>query len=198
MCRSTRRVYFSVYSSPGWDKHVPIASPSLPYSPPTITMAASIANFFTTTRTTARQDSDDFVAPESMRSTVHDNPNIVIQPDEFKDFKLYGKQYVRCNAIAKPPKHIKKRTLIIWKFGEDIPIEGARKEVLVLLQMLSSSRMKTSTLLHIGMNVTTHNPIWPAWRLIFLLFPQCLMKLSLSSAAPSSSLQIAAPALRWI
>jgi hypothetical protein len=61
-------------------------------------MTASIANFFTATRTTARQDSDDFVvAPESMRSTVHDNPNIVIQPDEFK---LYGKQCVRCNAIA--------------------------------------------------------------------------------------------------
>jgi len=89
-------------------------------------MASSIANFFTTTRTTARQDSDDFVlAPESMRSTVHDNPNIVIQPDEFK---LYGKQYVRCNAIAKPPKHTKKRTSIIWKFGEDIQLKEPEKK----------------------------------------------------------------------
>jgi hypothetical protein len=68
--------------------------------------------------TTAKQDSDEFIlAPQSIRSTVHNNPNIVIQPDEFK---LYGKQYVHCNDIAKKPKHTKKRTSIIWKFGEDI------------------------------------------------------------------------------
>jgi hypothetical protein len=84
-------------------------------------MATSIANFFNTTHTTAGQDSDDFVlAPESMRSTAHDNPNMAIRPDEFK---LYGKQYVRCDAIAKPPKHTKKRTSIIWRFGEDIQLK---------------------------------------------------------------------------
>ena len=55
-----------------------------------------------------------------MRSTVHNSPNIIIQPDEFK---LYGKQYVHCNAITKQPKHTKKRTLIIWKFGENIQLK---------------------------------------------------------------------------
>jgi hypothetical protein len=53
--------------------------------------AASIANFFATTPITARQDSDGFIlAPKLMRSTVHNNPNIILQPDEFK---LYRKQY---------------------------------------------------------------------------------------------------------
>jgi hypothetical protein len=84
-------------------------------------MAASTANFFATTLTTAKQDSDEFIlAPQLMHSTVHNNPNIVIQPNEFK---LYRKQYMCCNVIAKQPKHTKKRTSIIWKFGENIQLK---------------------------------------------------------------------------
>jgi hypothetical protein len=82
-------------------------------------MAASIASFFNTTRTTASCDSDHFIlAPASTHTTTHD-PNTIVQPDEFK---LYGKQYVRSSALAKPPKHTKKRTSIVWKFGEDIQL----------------------------------------------------------------------------
>ena len=89
----------------------------------TTNMAASIASFFTTTLTAASRDSDRFIlAPESFHPTARDDPNIVIQPDEFK---LYGKQYIRCSALAKPPKHTKKRTSIVWTFGEDIQL---RKE----------------------------------------------------------------------
>jgi hypothetical protein len=85
-------------------------------------MAASIASFFATTPITARQDSDEFVlAPESMHSTIHNNPNTMIQPDKFK---LYGKQYMRCSTIAEQPKHTKKKTSIIWKFDENIQLKG--------------------------------------------------------------------------
>jgi hypothetical protein len=56
-----------------------------------------VCNFFATTPTTAKQDSDEFIlAPQSMRSTVHNNQNIVIQPDEFK---LYGKLLV-CKGVT--------------------------------------------------------------------------------------------------
>ena len=45
---------------------------------------------------------------------------VIIQPDEFK---LNGKQYVRCCGLAKPQKHTKKRTSIVWVYGEDIQLK---------------------------------------------------------------------------
>ena len=81
-------------------------------------IASLIANFFTTTFTAASRNSDIFIlTPESINPTVRDNPNIVIQPDEFR---LYRKEYIRCYALTKPLKHTKKRTSIVWIFGEDI------------------------------------------------------------------------------
>ena len=86
-------------------------------------MTHSIINFFTTALTAVSCDSDIFaLAPESINPAAHDDSNIVIRPDEFR---LYEKQYVRCSALAKPPKSTKKRTSIIWTFGEDIQL---RKE----------------------------------------------------------------------
>jgi hypothetical protein len=42
-------------------------------------------------------------------------PDALFRPDEFK---LRGRHYVRCSAVAKRP-HKKKRTSIVWIYGED-------------------------------------------------------------------------------
>lgn len=81
-------------------------------------MAVSLTKFFANN---SSRDSDNFIlAPESIHPSGRDNPHTIIQPDEFK---LYGKQYVRCGAIAKPPNHTRKRTSIVWKYGEDIQLK---------------------------------------------------------------------------
>ncbi|KAH7137822.1 hypothetical protein EDB81DRAFT_601046, partial [Dactylonectria macrodidyma] len=41
-------------------------------------------------------------------------------PDEFK---LNGKQYVRYSVVAKSQKHTKKRTSVVWQYGEDIQLK---------------------------------------------------------------------------
>lgn len=52
-------------------------------------------------------------------ATIHPDPSdaAILQPDEFK---IQGKQYVRCSSLAKAPKSTKKRTSVVWKYGEDI------------------------------------------------------------------------------
>ena len=79
---------------------------------------ASITNFLTTNSGLRTHDSDNFIlAPDSVE---HVDSSITIKPDEFK---LCRKQYVRCSILAKPTKHIKKRTSIIWDYGEDIQLK---------------------------------------------------------------------------
>lgn len=67
-------------------------------------------------------DSDRIIlAPPSInprRNGVTDDT--LMEPDEFK---LDGKQYVRCCVLAKPQKHNKKRTSIVWIYGEDIQLK---------------------------------------------------------------------------
>ena len=43
----------------------------------------------------------------------------------FDEFKLYGKQYIRCKALTKAPKHTKQRSSYIWKWGEDIQLKSS-------------------------------------------------------------------------
>ena len=70
------------------------------------TTMASLTNFLTINRT---RDSDNFVlAPDSVEQ--HVDSSVTIKPDEFK---LYGKQYVRCSILVQATKHNKKRTSII-------------------------------------------------------------------------------------
>jgi hypothetical protein len=93
-------------------------------------MASTITQFFSVRSGAASTslvstDSDNIVlAPLSI--VPERDPQALIGPDEFK---LYGKQYIRCNSIAKPPKHTKKRTSVIWLYGEDIQLkhEAAKK-----------------------------------------------------------------------
>jgi hypothetical protein len=41
------------------------------------------------------------------------------------EFKLYGKQYIRCKALTKALKYTKQRSLYIWKWGEDIQLKSS-------------------------------------------------------------------------
>ena len=67
-------------------------------------------------------DSDRIIlAPSSISPRQNNVANdALIEPDEFK---LNGKQYVRCCVLAKPQKHNKKRTSIVWMYGEDIQLK---------------------------------------------------------------------------
>ncbi|KAL6402704.1 HAT domain-containing protein [Ilyonectria robusta] len=85
--------------------------------------APTITRFFS--RSSNRSESDNVVlAPESINNS-HD-PDALIQPDEFK---LQGEQYTRCSVLARGPKSTKKRTSVIWLYGEDLPAKRDRKRV---------------------------------------------------------------------
>jgi len=87
------------------------------------TMASTITQFFGVrsgfSTPPKPSDSDNIIlAPLSINPTR--DPNALIEPDEFK---LQGKQYIRCCSLAKPSKHTKKRTSVIWMYGEDIQLK---------------------------------------------------------------------------
>ena len=66
---------------------------------------------------------DNFVLA-SLSINPKRDPKALIEPDEFK---LQGKRYIRCSALAKAPKHTKKQTSIIWVYGEDIQSHNRKK-----------------------------------------------------------------------
>jgi len=89
-------------------------------------MASTITQFFgrSASSTPKSSDSDNIIlAPESINPLR--SPEALIGPDEFK---LQGKQYIRCSALAKNPRHTKKRTSVIWLYGEDIQLKTDGKK----------------------------------------------------------------------
>jgi len=88
-----------------------------PYGPLISNTMTSIGSYFS--GCSKATDTDRIIlAPSSIsprRNDVADDT--LIEPDEFK---LNGKQYVRCCVLAKPQKHNRKRTSIVWMYGEDI------------------------------------------------------------------------------
>jgi hypothetical protein len=87
--------------------------------------ASTITRFFTRASTIKPSESDDIVlAPESINSRR--DPGILTQPDEFK---LQGEQYVRCAVLARGPKSTKKRTSVIWLYGQDLQSKKDEKRV---------------------------------------------------------------------
>lgn len=89
-------------------------------------MASAITQFFgrSTSSTPKPSDSDNIIlAPESINPLR--NPEALIEPDEFK---LQGKQYICCNTLARKAKHTKKRTSVIWLYGEDIQLKHDGKK----------------------------------------------------------------------
>lgn len=87
--------------------------------------ALTITRFFTRASTIKPCQSDDIVlAPESINSRR--DPGIPIRLDEFK---LQGEQYVRCAVLARGPKSTKKRTSVIWLYGEDLQSKNDGKRV---------------------------------------------------------------------
>lgn len=88
-----------------------------PYGPLISNTMTSIRSYFS--GCSKATDTDRIIlAPSSIsprRNDVADDT--LIGPDEFK---LNGKQYVRCCVFAKRQKHNKKRTSIVWMHGEDI------------------------------------------------------------------------------
>jgi len=66
-----------------------------------IHMASTITQFFGGSSARRLRDSDNIIlAPLSINP--HRDPAALIEPDEFK---LQGKQYIRCCALAKGPKN---------------------------------------------------------------------------------------------
>ena len=56
---------------------------------------------------------DVILGPKSINPKADDSKS-------FDEFRLYGKQYMRCRALAKRLKNTKQRTSPIWRWGEDI------------------------------------------------------------------------------
>jgi hypothetical protein len=63
----------------------------------------------------SQSDNDIILAPPS----INPRSSPSLQPDEFK---LQGKDYVRCTSLARNPKATKKRLSVIWTYGEDIQL----------------------------------------------------------------------------
>jgi hypothetical protein len=63
--------------------------------------------------------SDDVIlAPKSFNPKADESKTI-------DEFKLLGRQYVRCKALTKTPKNTKQRSSYIWKWGEDIQLKSS-------------------------------------------------------------------------
>jgi len=91
-----------------------------PYSPLISNTMTSIKSYFS--GCSKALDSDRIIlAPSSINPRRNDvADDTLIEPDEFK---LNGKQYLRCCVLAKPQKHHRKRTSIVWMYGEDIQLK---------------------------------------------------------------------------
>ena len=59
-----------------------------------------------------KKDREKFIT-EAISVNPSRDPAVLIEPDKFK---LEGKQYIRCCALAKIPKHTEKQTSIIWLY----------------------------------------------------------------------------------
>ena len=58
--------------------------------------------------------SDEVIlAPKSINPKADDTKEVL-------ELKLQGRNYIRCNALTKKPKHTKRRTSPIWLWGEDL------------------------------------------------------------------------------
>ncbi|KAL3587712.1 hypothetical protein FPOAC2_13610 [Fusarium poae] len=89
-------------------------------SPLTSYTMATISSYFGAA-SGRRPDSDRVIlAPTYISPRPNDLDGILIEPDEFK---LNGKQYVRYVVVAKSQKHTKKRTSVVWQYGEDIQLK---------------------------------------------------------------------------
>lgn len=77
--------------------------------------ASTITQFFARSSSKTSESDNIILAPESINHYC--DPEALIQPDEFK---LQGEQYIRCAVLAKGPKATKKRTSVIWIYGEDL------------------------------------------------------------------------------
>lgn len=72
--------------------------------------------YFPQLRTPSNLQSDDVIlAPEQLNPLAKDQK-------EFSEFTYLGKQYIRCQALTKGPKHTKQRESKIWRWGEDIQL----------------------------------------------------------------------------
>lgn len=79
-------------------------------------MASAITQFFSRSASSTQKPSDSdniILAPESINPLR--NPEALIEPDEFM---LQGKQYIRCSKLARKAKHTKKRSSVIWLYGD--------------------------------------------------------------------------------
>ncbi|KJZ72759.1 hypothetical protein HIM_05901 [Hirsutella minnesotensis 3608] len=86
--------------------------------------ASTITNFFTGAANKSSKSDNVVLAPESIDSCR--DPEALIQPDEFR---LQGEQYTRCAVLARGPKSTKKRTSVIWLYGEDLQSKRDKKRV---------------------------------------------------------------------
>ena len=86
--------------------------------------APTITQFFARSPTRPSQSENVILAPESINPRR--DAGALIRPDEFK---LQGEQYTCCAVLAKGPKATKKRTSVIWIYGEDLQVKRERRRV---------------------------------------------------------------------
>ena len=61
--------------------------------------------------------SDEVIlTPKSINPKADDTKEVL-------ELKLQGRNYIRCNALTKKPKHTKRRTSPIWLWGEDLQLK---------------------------------------------------------------------------
>jgi hypothetical protein len=71
---------------------------------------------------------DVILALKSIDSKADDTKEVV-------EFKLQDKNYIRCNALTKKPKHTKQRTSPIWLWGEDLQLKEGDGSITLLLYL---------------------------------------------------------------
>jgi hypothetical protein len=77
--------------------------------------APTITHFFSRSSNRSSESDNVVLAPESINNTGSRDPDALIQLDEFK---LQGEQYTRCSVVVRGLRSTKKRTSVIWLYGE--------------------------------------------------------------------------------
>lgn len=90
--------------------------PPLHARPIAVQMASlTIAPVFASSSQKMTKSDDIILAPENIYKCRI--PDALVRPDELT---IRGEQYTRCAVLARGPKSTKRRTSVVWMYGEDL------------------------------------------------------------------------------
>ena len=136
--------------------------------------------------TTPPPSDDVILAPKLINSKADDTKKVV-------EFKVQGKNYIRCNALTKRPKHMRQRTSPIWLQGEDLQLKEGDSSIIyyycyIYKRLEKPQELSILTLYNTGQIATRVSPILLSLLLIYLQYRLYQMSASDSLAAARSFL----------